>query len=158
VFLVVDPEAKEALMTVADVMAPLVEGQSGRGDVGAPDLLGRQRLGPPDAPLQLTITSPQALRRLLWAPNQLGFARAYVSGDIQIGGDLLSALSLLEQVADPDFGPGVVIDGFDPTVDRRCGATAGDRGTPAAPTRRGGQDARAAPFEEPRCRGHRSPL
>jgi len=48
---------------------------------------------------------------LLWAPNQLGFARAYVSGDILIGGDLLAALAVLEQSADPEFGPGVVIDG-----------------------------------------------
>jgi cyclopropane-fatty-acyl-phospholipid synthase len=34
-----------------------------------------------------------------------------VSGDILIGGDLLTALSVLEQVADPEFGPGVAIDG-----------------------------------------------
>ena len=98
-------------MNVADVMAPLVEaGLGGRAPVHLMCWDGSD-LGPPDSPLQLTITSPHALRRLLWAPNQLGFARAYVSGDILIEGDLLAALSLLEQVADPQFGPGVVIDG-----------------------------------------------
>jgi cyclopropane-fatty-acyl-phospholipid synthase len=111
VVLVVDPKAKEALMNVADVMAPLVAaGLGGNAPVRLTCWDGSE-LGPPGAPVQLTITSPHALRRLLWAPNQLGFARAYVSGDILIGGDLLTALSVLEQVADPDFGPGVVIDG-----------------------------------------------
>ena len=98
-------------MNVADVMAPLVTAGLG---VDMPVHLtcwDGSELGPSGAPLQLTITSPHALRRLLWAPNQLGFARAYVSGDILIGGDLLTALSVLEQVADPEFGPGVVIDG-----------------------------------------------
>lgn len=98
-------------MNVADVMAPLVTAGLG---VDMPVHLtcwDGSELGPPGAPLQLTITSPHALRRLLWAPNQLGFARAYVSGDILIGGDLMTALSVLEEVADPEFGPGVVIDG-----------------------------------------------
>jgi cyclopropane-fatty-acyl-phospholipid synthase len=98
-------------MDVADVMAPLVEaGLGGNASVHLTCWDGSE-LGPPDAPVQLTITSPHALRRLFWAPNQLGFARAYVSGDILIGGDLLTALSVLEQVADPESGPGVVVDG-----------------------------------------------
>jgi cyclopropane-fatty-acyl-phospholipid synthase len=111
VVLVVDREVKEAPMRVADVMAPLVTaGLGGNASVRLTCWDG-SALGPPDAPVQLTITSPHALRRLLWAPNQLGFARAYVSGDILIGGDLLGALSMLEQVGDPEFGPGVVTDG-----------------------------------------------
>src|SRR5450631_917775 len=111
VVLVVEREAKEARMNVAEVMAPLVAaGLGGNAPVHLTCWDGSE-LGLPDAPLQLTITSPQALRRLLWAPNQLGFARAYVAGDLLVGGDLLTALSVLEQVADPDFGPGVVIDG-----------------------------------------------
>jgi cyclopropane-fatty-acyl-phospholipid synthase len=51
----------------------------------------------------------RAIRRLVWAPNELGFARAYVSGDIQLEGDLLDALTRLEQLADPERGPGVHI-------------------------------------------------
>jgi cyclopropane-fatty-acyl-phospholipid synthase len=60
--------------------------------------------------VQLTFTSPRALRRLLWAPNQLGFARTYVSGDVLIEGDMMAGLSALERAADPEFGPGVVVD------------------------------------------------
>lgn len=97
-------------MSVVDFVAPLV-----RAGLGA-DLPVRLRcwdgseIGPVDAPVQLTFTSPLGLRRLLWAPNQLGFARAYVSGDVLIEGDLMAGLSALEQIADPDLGPRVVID------------------------------------------------
>ena len=34
-----------------------------------------------DAPV-VVIRSPRALRRLLWQPGELGFARAYVTGEI----------------------------------------------------------------------------
>src|SRR6266571_2426458 len=54
--------------------------------------------------------NPLALRRLLWAPNELGFARAYVSGDVEIEGDLFEALAEVGRVSDPKAGPGVVID------------------------------------------------
>jgi len=97
-------------MSVADVMGPLVKAGLGAHTPVRLMCWDGSELGPSGAPVQLTITSPHALRRLLWAPNQLGFARAYVSGDILIEGDLLAALSVLEQVADPDFGPGLVVD------------------------------------------------
>ncbi|MFL6174359.1 MAG: SAM-dependent methyltransferase, partial [Marmoricola sp.] len=34
------------------------------------------------------LTSPQALTRLLWAPGELGAAQAYVTGEIDVDGDL----------------------------------------------------------------------
>ncbi|MGB3481884.1 MAG: SAM-dependent methyltransferase, partial [Mycobacterium sp.] len=43
--------------------------------------------GPRDAPV-LVIRNRRALRRLLWAPGELGLARAYVAGDIDVEGDL----------------------------------------------------------------------
>jgi cyclopropane-fatty-acyl-phospholipid synthase len=66
--------------------------------------------GPPDALVTLTFTSPLGLRRMLWAPNELGFARAYVAGDVLVEGDLMAGLLAMERVADPELGPGVVID------------------------------------------------
>ncbi|MEY9847457.1 cyclopropane-fatty-acyl-phospholipid synthase [Streptacidiphilus sp. BW17] len=42
--------------------------------------------GPPDGPL-LTVANRRALRHLLWAPNELGLARAYVAGDLAIAED-----------------------------------------------------------------------
>ena len=50
--------------------------------------------GPPDAPT-LIIRNRRALRRLLWKPGELGLARAWVAGEIDIEGDLYAALELL---------------------------------------------------------------
>jgi cyclopropane-fatty-acyl-phospholipid synthase len=47
--------------------------------------------GPPGAPVAV-LRSPLALRRALWAPGELGLARAYVSGDLDVDGDLTEGL------------------------------------------------------------------
>jgi cyclopropane-fatty-acyl-phospholipid synthase len=97
-------------MTIAETVAPLV-----RAAVG-PDVPIKircwdgSRSGPACAQWQLNLVNRRGLRRLLWAPNELGFARAYVAGDIDIEGDLLAGLDVLEQMSDPDRGPGVRTD------------------------------------------------
>ena len=48
--------------------------------------------GPPDAPV-VVLRSRRALRRLLWNPDELGLARAYVAGEIDVDGDLAEGLS-----------------------------------------------------------------
>ncbi|MGO4633104.1 class I SAM-dependent methyltransferase [Streptomyces sp. 2RAF24] len=48
--------------------------------------------GPADAPL-VVLRSPDALRRLVWQPGELGLAEAYVTGDLDVEGDLADALS-----------------------------------------------------------------
>jgi cyclopropane-fatty-acyl-phospholipid synthase len=47
----------------------------------------------------------RALRRLLWAPNELGLARAFVSGDLDVETDFFESLSHLERIIGPDAGP-----------------------------------------------------
>ncbi|MFI5864972.1 class I SAM-dependent methyltransferase [Streptomyces sp. NPDC051546] len=47
--------------------------------------------GPADAPL-VVLRSPDALRRLLWQPGELGLAEAYITGDLDVEGDLARAL------------------------------------------------------------------
>ncbi|MFQ6854455.1 cyclopropane-fatty-acyl-phospholipid synthase family protein [Streptomyces sp. 35M1] len=47
--------------------------------------------GPPDAPA-LVIRHRRALRRLLWKPGELGLARAWVAGEIDVDGDLYDVL------------------------------------------------------------------
>jgi len=47
--------------------------------------------GPADAPV-LVARSPRALQRILWHPGELGLARAYVSGDLDVEGDLADGL------------------------------------------------------------------
>lgn len=51
--------------------------------------------GPPGAPT-FVVRHRRALRRLLWKPGELGLARAWVAGEIDIDGDLYAAL---DQVA-----------------------------------------------------------
>src|SRR3954469_10622069 len=46
------------------------------------------RLGPPDAATTIVVRSPDALRRIVTAPGELGFARAFVAGDIDVEGDI----------------------------------------------------------------------
>ncbi|AUG75685.1 cyclopropane-fatty-acyl-phospholipid synthase [Kitasatospora sp. MMS16-BH015] len=67
------------------------------------DLLGRplpfrlkawdgSTAGPADAPT-VVLRNRRALRRLLWQPGELGLADAYISGDLDVEGDLAPALS-----------------------------------------------------------------
>jgi cyclopropane-fatty-acyl-phospholipid synthase len=42
----------------------------------------------------LVVTSPRAVRRLLWQPNELGLARAYVAGELEVEGDIWSVFRL----------------------------------------------------------------
>ncbi|MGP4048465.1 class I SAM-dependent methyltransferase [Streptomyces sp. 2A115] len=50
--------------------------------------------GPPDRPA-LVLHGPQALRRLMWRPDDLGLARAWVAGDLEVDGDLYEVLDSL---------------------------------------------------------------
>ncbi len=52
--------------------------------------------GPDDASLTVTVTTPRALRRLLWRPDELGLARAFVSGELTATGDLAGAFAAME--------------------------------------------------------------
>ena len=56
--------------------------------------------GPPGAPV-VVIRNRRALRHVLWSPGELGVARAYVQGDLDVEGDLGGALrSLWDAVRD----------------------------------------------------------
>src|SRR3954468_21973363 len=56
------------------------------------------RSGPKDAPVRVEVRSPRALSYLVQARNDLGLARAYVSGDLEVHGDLHDALRRLWRV------------------------------------------------------------
>ena len=56
-------------------------------------------LGPTDSPGVFRIRSTDALRRIFWAPCELGLARAYVAGDIELEGDLVQTLWDLRSAA-----------------------------------------------------------
>lgn len=54
--------------------------------------------GPADAP-HVVLNSPDALRRIVWSPGELGVAQAYVTGVLEVEGELGDALRHLWSVA-----------------------------------------------------------
>lgn len=58
------------------------------------------RAGSPDGPC-VVLNSRRALRHLLWQPGELGLARAYVTGDMDVDGDLAEGLSRFRRLGRP---------------------------------------------------------
>jgi cyclopropane-fatty-acyl-phospholipid synthase len=54
-------------------------------------------LGSDEAPATLVVRSPDAIRRILTAPGELGLGRAYVAGELDIEGDIFFALSAIRE-------------------------------------------------------------
>ncbi|ABK03738.1 cyclopropane-fatty-acyl-phospholipid synthase [Arthrobacter sp. FB24] len=79
--------------TIAEVLRPVVGGE-------LPVRLkvwDGSEAGPADAPV-VRLKAPGAIRRLLWAPGELGAAQAYVTGELDVDGDLNLALEHLWKV------------------------------------------------------------
>ena len=87
--------------------------------------------GPEDAPT-VVVRDPRALRRLVYNPGELGLAQAYVTGEIDVEGDLLDGLrrvwaTVRHQGASPRLAPGTAVRGL------RTLAGLGALGAPPAP-------------------------
>jgi len=54
--------------------------------------------GPADAP-SVVVRTPDVFRRILWHPGELGAAQAYVTGEIEVEGDLNAALTHVWRVS-----------------------------------------------------------
>lgn len=54
-------------------------------------------IGPAQAPV-FVIRHRRALRRLLWKPGEMGLARAFVAGELDIEGDVFAALGAVQRV------------------------------------------------------------
>ena len=67
-------------------------------------------LGVDEAPGTIEVRSPEAVRQILWAPGELGLARAFVTGDLEVDGDVLEALRLLQAAVPrrPRFSPALL--------------------------------------------------
>jgi cyclopropane-fatty-acyl-phospholipid synthase len=61
-------------------------------------------LGPADATTAVVVRSPDALRRIVRSPGELGFSRAYVAGDLDIDGDVFEAFALRDRFASSRLG------------------------------------------------------
>ncbi len=60
-------------------------------------------LGPDEVLGTLRVRSADAVRRILWAPGELGLARAFVAGDLEAEGDLFAMLRVLHDGAPRDL-------------------------------------------------------
>ncbi|CAN5773248.1 hypothetical protein BH10ACT9_BH10ACT9_13480 [soil metagenome] len=88
--------------------------------------------GPRDAPV-LVIRNRRALRRLLWAPGELGLARAYVAGDIDVEGDLADGFRRAWQAARSRPSAALRISTADKVRALAAGARLGALGGPPKP-------------------------
>jgi cyclopropane-fatty-acyl-phospholipid synthase len=104
------PATATATSTAADVLRPVVAALLGddnppiRIELWDGSSLGRSE----DA--TVVVRTPLALRRLLYAPNELGFGRAYVAGELDIDGDIYRVLSLRDQLAQRGGDPVIGLD------------------------------------------------
>ncbi len=90
---------------VADVLEPLVAALVGRPPVRL-EFWDGSTLGPIDGPDALVVRSPMALRRMMWAPGELGIGRAYVAGEIDAVGDVFALLTALRPAGSELREPG----------------------------------------------------
>ena len=82
--------------SIADVLAPLVRRLLGDPPPVRLELWDGSSLGASTGGVgTLRMHSPAAIRRLLWSPNELGLARAYVAGELDADGDLPTIIAAL---------------------------------------------------------------
>jgi len=82
-------------MKLADVVSLVLGDQDVDVQLTAYD---GSRHGPADCDVRLDVRSPRAVSLLMSAPGQLGLARAYVAGELEVYGDLFTALDRLARL------------------------------------------------------------
>lgn len=122
----------------ADLLGPLVTRLLGAQPPLRIELWDGSALGSDRGKGTLRINTPDALRRLLWAPGELGLARAFVAGEIEAEGDLIETLATLRDLAPENLGVATM------PAAVRAAARAGLFGRPPQP-----------PPEEARVRGRK---
>ncbi|MCM2415123.1 cyclopropane-fatty-acyl-phospholipid synthase family protein [Streptomyces sp. RKAG290] len=85
------PTVKQATTGAAQRLEPLVEQLLGGALPVRVRMWDGSETGAADGPL-IHVRSRRALRRLLWAPGELGLAEAYITGDVDVEGDLAEGL------------------------------------------------------------------
>lgn len=93
--------------SVARLMAPLLARLLGDHLSIRLEFWDGSTAGPADAAGAIIVRRPDALRRLLWAPGELGLARAFVTGDIDVEGNIIDVVEALSgNLVKGDVGSG----------------------------------------------------
>ncbi len=79
---------------VAAIARPMIEAMIGSVPVRITFWDGSE-IGPVDSPGAIHVRSADALRRIAWAPGELGPGRAFVAGDIDFEGDIFGLIEVL---------------------------------------------------------------
>jgi cyclopropane-fatty-acyl-phospholipid synthase len=87
----------------ADALAPLLQALLGTTLPVRFEFWDGSGVGPVDGIGTLRVESPDAVRRIVWAPGELGVARAFVSGDLTVEGDLYALLRVLHAASPRDL-------------------------------------------------------
>jgi cyclopropane-fatty-acyl-phospholipid synthase len=67
------------------------------------------RFGNVVAPTTVVVRSPDALRRIAYAPDELGFGRAYVAGDLDIDGDVFDVIAMQDKLESVKVRPADIV-------------------------------------------------
>jgi cyclopropane-fatty-acyl-phospholipid synthase len=78
---------------VAEMLKPVVDASLGVAIPLRLQFWDGSELAPAHPVGTLRFVSPNAIRRLMWMPNELGLGRAYVSGDIEVEGDMFQIVT-----------------------------------------------------------------
>ncbi len=91
-------------------LAPVIEKVLGKELPVAVDAYDGSHVGDHDAETHLVIKSPDALQRIVTSPGELGMARAYVAGDLDLEGSIWDLLALRDRIPDVKLDRHVVGD------------------------------------------------
>jgi cyclopropane-fatty-acyl-phospholipid synthase len=69
------------------------------------DCYDGSHLGPRDTTTRIVVRSPKALQYVLTGLGEIGFARAYVAGELDVEGDMFEALALRDNLPDVKVTP-----------------------------------------------------
>ena len=89
--------------SAAEVLAPFLKLVVGSSVPVRFEFWDGSGLGPVDGIGTLRVRSVDAVRRILWAPGELGVARAFVAGDLTVEGDIYALLKVLHEASPRDL-------------------------------------------------------
>ncbi|MGO8873903.1 MAG: class I SAM-dependent methyltransferase [Acidimicrobiales bacterium] len=97
------PPAPAPPASAADVLAPFLRVVVGTDVPVRFEFWDGSGIGPTDGIGTLQVRSADAVRRILWAPGELGVARAFVCGDLAVEGDIYALLRVLHDASPRDL-------------------------------------------------------
>lgn len=85
----------------ATQLRPVVEALLGRPVPVRLEFWDGSTVGSEEAAVTIRVRTPDAIRRLLWTPGELGVARAFVAGELDSDDDLVEILRVLSRSSPP---------------------------------------------------------